>query len=269
MMKYTLPHTVRTLLVAVMLACSPALSFAELLVTPQPNIFDGVSVISGNEIKADIIKTLRDKGLSNHRIEVNFQSYRNDIPLKQYDKQYRVTLQDFRIMPRSQRFEATYRFAPVSPKLKSENIMIKGTYETFIDVPVLSSPQARGDVVQEDNITTLEISTRDAKRGIITDIADLIGKETKTTIPALKTIRTTQLIEPRIITRNNVVDIIYQTGNIELKTIGTAMSDGSEGEVIDVKNNSSKKVIQAIVIAPNLVRVQSRTTRNYAFNGDF
>jgi len=93
----------------------------------------------------------------------------------------------------------------------------------------------QGDAYSNEAALTGQVAKRNLRSGqIITD--RLVEKE-------------------QLVTRNGPVDIQASTAGIRVTATGTAMENGTLGDTIKVKNNRSKRVIKAKVLANNLVGV--------------
>jgi flagella basal body P-ring formation protein FlgA len=67
----------------------------------------------------------------------------------------------------------------------------------------------------------------------------------------------TAMLKPAIlIKRGEKVIISAESSSLQVKMEGLALQAGAKGELIEVKNLSSRQVIEAEVIAPGLVRVR-------------
>ena len=240
---------------------------AEFIVRPEKNIFEGTSIIPVEAFEKEIAQTLQERGIPGERININLQDFAKGISLQNYDQSYYVRLLNFKILTHAKRFEATYRFSPQEKTLPPETVTIKGTFDTFVTVPVLVSPKGKGSVIEEEDLVFIEVSSNNIQRGTILESQDIIGKEVKSPAAALQLIRKYQLTEPRIIAQNDIVDIVYNSSTLQLRTLGTALEHGGKGEVIRVKNNASNQTIQAVIVGKNLVQAQRNTTQNFAFYG--
>ena len=71
------------------------------------------------------------------------------------------------------------------------------------------------------------------------------------------TVLTTVMLKPAIlIKRGEKVIIRAESSSIQVKMEGQAMQEGAKGAMIEVKNLSSKQVIEAEVVSPGVVRVR-------------
>lgn len=246
----------------------PATASADFLVRPERNILEGISIVPSGAIERNIVSILQEKGIPGERISLDLGQYSKGIRLVQYDSRYDVKMLEFDLRPSNKRFEATYRFIPNDKSLPYEDVKIKGSFDTFISVPVLQTSKSKGEIVTEEDITIIEMNSKSVKRGAITDPYDIIGKQLKSAVRALKLVRRYQLVEPRIIERRDAVDIVFNSETLNLRTIGTALEDGGKGDIIKVRNNASNKTIKALVVSNNLVEAQVNSSMDYAYRGD-
>ncbi len=81
------------------------------------------------------------------------------------------------------------------------------------------------------------------------------GMQIKRNIPANQILTNTILDSQKIVKRGDRITIISRFNGIEVRATGIALSDGSKGERIKVKNSRSKREIEAYVSGKHLVLV--------------
>lgn len=59
----------------------------------------------------------------------------------------------------------------------------------------------------------------------------------------------------KIIQRGELIMLVATAGQMEVRMSGTALSDGSLGQRVRVKNLSSKRVVEGVVDGPGTVKV--------------
>lgn len=109
-------------------------------------------------------------------------------------------------------------------------------------------------------ITQADIALREQKLlGPTTDYAQnsdtVVGLQSRRAIAAGNAINTRQLVQPKLIRRGDDVVIVANSMGVSAKMPGTAMADGRKNQQIQVRNQSSKRMIKARVIAPGTVEV--------------
>ena len=83
----------------------------------------------------------------------------------------------------------------------------------------------------------------------------IAGMQIKRNIPANQILTNAILGSQKIIKRGDRITIISRFNGIEVRATGIALSDGSKGERIKVKNSRSKREIEAYVSGKHLVLV--------------
>jgi len=121
---------------------------------------------------------------------------------------------------------------------------------------VTTGPLSRGESINEDNIQQVKRDINKLRNGFYTDKHQILGMIAKRSIRPGTIISSKHLTPPMIIKKGEAVDIIAKTSSLTIRMGGKAMSDGAKGQKIRVKNNSSKKIINAIVLNHGLVKVR-------------
>jgi len=125
------------------------------------------------------------------------------------------------------------------------------------DLPVVMTTHTllkRATITPSDVVQTY-VPYQKVRGNAITNLNSVIGNRTKRAIGPHK-ILTPRLIQPPYwVFKGQQVTIQTSIGSIMIKTKGTALKDGVNQEQVPIRNNSSKKIIKGIVIAPNTVWV--------------
>ena len=83
----------------------------------------------------------------------------------------------------------------------------------------------------------------------------VIGKRTRRAIGALTPLRADSIELPPLVKRGDLVVIMAESENLKITTLGQVKKKGRLGERIPVVNLDSKKVLHAVVIDANTVKV--------------
>lgn len=144
----------------------------------------------------------------------------------------------------------------------TETISIAGFARPRISLPVLAQPVARGDLIQEADIAWIETSEA-RPSGVILSANDLVGMEARRALAAGSPIRVHDVDAPMLVEKGKLVTIAFEAAGLRLTHSGVALRDGADGDVIDVRNVKSERVVKAVVAGPNLVSaVSSRRAPN-------
>lgn len=79
--------------------------------------------------------------------------------------------------------------------------------------------------------------------GALSDPADAVGLEARVAIYAGKPVRPGDLGPPTLIERNQLVTLIFLSGDLAISTEGRALSRGSEGDEVRVMNLGSRNTV--------------------------
>ena len=90
----------------------------------------------------------------------------------------------------------------------------------------------------------------------VSDIRQAVGRMTNRRLPAGERISPGFLLAPSIVHRGDRVFIVVRKGALVLRMQGEAMEDGAAGETIRVRNEQSKKIIEAVIRSKEEVEVR-------------
>lgn len=136
-------------------------------------------------------------------------------------------------------------------------ITVNGRTLKVAQVPTLIKTIRKGEVIQASHIEWISIPEAQVSRNMILDMDRLVGMTPRTQIKEGATIRLSEVNRPILVKRGSLVQISFNTSRISLSTIGKAIDNGGKGDVIKVKNNSSDKIITAVVLGENQVQVSA------------
>ena len=100
------------------------------------------------------------------------------------------------------------------------------------------------------------------------DSRRVIGQAVRRPIRAGAAVSLADLAAPKVIKRDDVVQVAYAAGGIRLVLQGKAMASAAMGETIDILNPSSKKIIQAVAVGPDEAVVGPEAERAKAITSD-
>jgi flagella basal body P-ring formation protein FlgA len=128
---------------------------------------------------------------------------------------------------------------------------ITGVARAALRVPVLARNVARGDVIAAEDIAWAVVDEMPV--GAVQSEHDLAGAEARRALSAGKAVRRSDLTAPMMVRRGAVASMIYAAPGLRLNHAVLAQEDGARGDVVDVKNPSSGRVMKALVIAESEV----------------
>lgn len=133
------------------------------------------------------------------------------------------------------------------------------TVKPDIYLPVIIAKTAieRGQVLSHVDVTTKKININRTRGEYLTQAEDVAGMTVKRRIRARQPITKHQLEMPLLVERGQRVMMVAEHNGVEARTAGEAMRKGRKGETIKVKNQSSGKVVTAVVTERGVVRTVS------------
>ena len=156
------------------------------------------------------------------------------------------------------RFEARLRASrPDNPP----PFTVTGTAIEKKAVAVLTRSLARGEIVRAEDVAMKYIPVNQAPRNQALGPADVIGRATRRSLPGGTPIRAGDFQDPYLVERGQAVVIVYRTGGLTLTARGRALENGTADAMIDVRNEQSRKTLQAVVTARGTVTVIDRGSR--------
>lgn len=105
----------------------------------------------------------------------------------------------------------------------------------------------------------VRIEKRDLSTLNDTPLADLKQAAGKLTLQILApgdVVGFRNLKAAQLVRRGEKVTILASGNGLEVRVIGEALADGTEGQAISVRNSLTRKVIQAVITAPGMVQVR-------------
>lgn len=113
----------------------------------------------------------------------------------------------------------------------------------------------RGEMITADKVTLMEQEITNQNKKYFSDIANITGREARRTIRPNRVINSSMLQEALLVHKKESVLIYAQNQRIKISMKGTALKNGRYNEMIKVRNNSSNKIIEAVVIDRGIVAV--------------
>ena len=135
------------------------------------------------------------------------------------------------------------------------SIMVPAQVRRQVDVIVAVTPLARGVTLAASDLRTLQRDVGELPPGYVGRLAEVVGKQLRQPVLAGNVLVHSQIESPLLVRRGDPVTVISRTGALEVRASGEALTDGSDGDSVRVRNTLSKKMIQATVIGTGLVQV--------------
>lgn len=126
----------------------------------------------------------------------------------------------------------------------------------FRPIVTTISPIAKGEVLTKAELEMREVDISQLNGAYFTAMEEVIGMQAKRPIRADKTVIANYLSPPLLIKKGEQVQMTARSGGLVVKIAGVALMDGHKGQQISVRNNQSKRVVEARVSGPGQVAIQ-------------
>ncbi len=127
--------------------------------------------------------------------------------------------------------------------------------QRYAEVYVSSESVSKGNTIDNGHLQKVSVDILKLRSGYFDKADDVVGMVAKKNIRVGTILANSHIRAPLIIKKGDKVDILAKTGEIEIRMTGKALNAGAMGEQIKVTNLSSKRMLQATVIKPGLVKV--------------
>lgn len=132
---------------------------------------------------------------------------------------------------------------------------VAASVRIFRDIVVSARALPRGSIVGAADVMLQEQDISNLRGQVIMDPAVAVGQAVRRAVSA-ETVFSIDLLEaPVLVKRGDMVVLTAERGSIAIRGTGTALQAGEAGKQIPVRNNSSDRVVQAVVTGAGEVKV--------------
>lgn len=132
---------------------------------------------------------------------------------------------------------------------------VAGASEQWATIPVAATRVEKGSVLDSSSVQMARVNYDSLPLDAEDTTEALIGKKVTQTIEPGIPFRKSYLARPVVVTKGSKVILKYSKGALQATASGTALSDGSQGSEIKIKNDSSQRIVSGWVVEPGLVSV--------------
>lgn len=123
------------------------------------------------------------------------------------------------------------------------------------EVLFTARPVLRGEALVTNSIEIRKVPLQDLPLNAIRSMSELAGLEASRALPAGTALSLNTLKARQLIKQGQQVVIWASGRGIQVKMAGTALKNGSAGELIPVRNSNSGRIVQAAVVDDSTVQV--------------
>ncbi|MGB7800226.1 flagellar basal body P-ring formation chaperone FlgA [Buttiauxella sp.] len=159
------------------------------------------------------------------------------------------------VSPVSKRLLYRLRYEVKCPAAQDWTLTV--AVKTAVNVPVLVAAQTleRGQVIAAADVVMRVQDIAPLNGQFFNTPEEVLGQTVKRRISASQVVNVAQLEQPVMVERGQSVLMVARHQGIEASTTGEAMKQGRKGDVIRVRNISSQRTVDAIVVSPGVVQI--------------
>jgi len=141
---------------------------------------------------------------------------------------------------------------------------ISGRVIASKNIPVLSKRVRKGEIIGESDIKLAWVPESQIHKNTILNAKNLIGKEIKQEHNEGSFLTSSNVISPRLVLKGTMVTMKIRTPSMIITAQGRALQDGAKGDMVRIKNMQSHRIIEAVVEADGVVKVQTGSVNQIA-----
>lgn len=126
-------------------------------------------------------------------------------------------------------------------------IYVPVSLDIYDDVAISTRNLRRGDLVTSADFNFKRANTSQLTASYLDDPRAIIGKEVRRSIRSGSVIKHQDLQAPDLVSKGDIVVVTVASGALEVRTEGTALTNGHLGEQIQIRNTRSKRTVDARV----------------------
>jgi flagellar basal body P-ring formation protein FlgA len=135
------------------------------------------------------------------------------------------------------------------------SLFVPVNVKVMAEVVVARNSLPRGTILRPDDLTLSQRDLARLHRGYLEQPKLAVGKKLRQRLRRNQVVTPSQLDTPVAVKNNSRITITASSKLMQIHMAGKALQNGSIGELIRVRNESSKRELEARVIAPGIVEV--------------
>jgi flagella basal body P-ring formation protein FlgA len=139
----------------------------------------------------------------------------------------------------------------------AQRLTVQGRVAATARLPVLRRAIGTGETIKAADVEMVQVRDDTARRDLIASPEKLIGQVARQRLREREPVREGDVRPMTLVTRNANVTILLQTGNLSLSVQGRSLEEGARGDSIRVVNALSNRQLEAVIVGPDTVAVQT------------
>ncbi|QFT31272.1 flagellar basal body P-ring biosynthesis protein FlgA [Labrenzia sp. THAF82] len=147
--------------------------------------------------------------------------------------------------------------ATVAVEHGTEPLILLGTAIEMVHVAALAQPLQREDVLREEDLVTIRMARTKVPSGALIDADSIIGMAARVNLRANVPLARRNFQRPILVDRGEKVTVTFEMPGMKLTSRAKAIDEGAKGDVIDVMNLQSRRIVPATITSRGHVRVHA------------
>jgi flagella basal body P-ring formation protein FlgA len=164
-----------------------------------------------------------------------------------------LTIQQLNLDAQSGRFQAV--LVAAADGQAAVRAVVSGRVFALTEVPVPLRRLLPGEVITEADLEWVQIRADRISAATVVDPSQIVGHAPRRPIRAGEPVRANDLQIATMMKRGTVVTMVLETAQMLITTQGRVMEDGAAGDLVNVMNITSNRVVKAVVVDPTTVSV--------------
>lgn len=115
-----------------------------------------------------------------------------------------------------------------------------------------------GDIITSGSVSSVEVTNPNLAGGYASDMKQVVGKVSKRTLVAGRTIPLMALRDPYTVRRGEPVRLTYTVGRMQISARGEPLNDAMAGEAIRVRNSDTGVTVDGTVMKDGSIEVRQK-----------
>jgi len=127
--------------------------------------------------------------------------------------------------------------------------------KAYESVVVAAQPILRGQLITAGNLAKEEREVTRLSQGYFSKPNLVVGSIAKRSIASHRVILPQSLSTPKLVNKGENISIQAVGSGLSIKAMGTALTEGSLGDLIQVKNSKTQRIVEGRISAPGQVTI--------------
>lgn len=148
-----------------------------------------------------------------------------------------------------------YRLALTSQEGEQMTLEGRASIDAWKEVPVAARSLSPGSILEAVDFGLARLNIKDLPKDFAGSAQELIGKQLQREIGVGQVFRVNSLERPAVIKSGARVTLLFHSGALEASATGVALQDGHDGDMIEVRNETSRRIVHGQIKDQNTIEV--------------